>query len=224
VRRCRIERDLFLSGDELQMLRDQIRRDAMEIEALAAAQNCRQNLLRLGGGEDELHVRRRFLERLEQGIERRRSEHVHFVDDVDLEMPLARRVADVVPQLAHLLHAVIARAVDLQHVEAVPACDFLAAIANAAGRCGRPVDAVERFGQDPRGGCLPDAARADEEIGVREAILFDRVFKRARHVRLSDEIVESLRPILPRENLITHGPNLIRAIARENRNPEFGHD
>jgi hypothetical protein len=43
-------------------------------------------------------------------------------------------------------------------------------------------------------------------------------------VRLSDEIVERLRPILPRENLITHGLNLIRAIARENRNPEFGQD
>jgi hypothetical protein len=59
---------------------------------------------------------------------------------------------------------------------------------------------------------------------VREAVLLNRVFERARHVRLPDQIVERLRPILPRENLITHGPNLIRAIARENRNPEFGQD
>jgi hypothetical protein len=36
-------------------------------------------------------------------------------------------------------------------------------------------------------------------------------------VRLSDEIVERLRPIFSRENLIAHALNLIRSIARENR-------
>jgi hypothetical protein len=59
---------------------------------------------------------------------------------------------------------------------------------------------------------------------VREAVLLDRVFECARHVRLSHQIVERLRPIFSRENLITHGPNLIRAIARENRNQKFEQD
>ena len=44
---------------------------------------------------------------------------------------------------------------------------------------------------------------------MREAVLFDGVFERARHVRLPNEIVERLRPILSRENLITHAPILI---------------
>ena len=57
VRGRRLERDLLLPGDELQMLRDQVRRDAMEIESLAAAQDGRQNFLRLGRGENEFHVR-----------------------------------------------------------------------------------------------------------------------------------------------------------------------
>ena len=57
--------------DELQMFRDQVCRNAMEIEALTAAQNGRQNLLRFGRRENEFHVRRRFLERLEQRVERR---------------------------------------------------------------------------------------------------------------------------------------------------------
>ena len=210
MRRRGIERDLFLARDELQMLRDQVCRDAMKIEALAAAQDRGQNFLRLGRGEDELHVRRRLLERLEQGVERRRSEHVHFVDDVDLEMPFARRVTHVVAQLAHLLDAVVARAVDLEHVEAVARRDFLAAIANAARRHGRAVHAIERLRQDARRRSFPDPARADEEIGVGEAVLLDRVLERARHVRLPDEIVERLRPIFSRENLIAHAPNLIR--------------
>src|SRR6266404_5719811 len=37
VRCRRLQGDLFLSGDELQVLRDQVRRDTMEIESLTAA-------------------------------------------------------------------------------------------------------------------------------------------------------------------------------------------
>ena len=48
-------------------------------------------LLRLGRRQDELHMRRRLLQRLQQRVERRLGEHVHFVDDVDLEP--ARRAA-----------------------------------------------------------------------------------------------------------------------------------
>ena len=46
---------------------------------------------------------------------------------------------------------------------------------------------------------------------MREAVLLDRVLERARDVRLPDEIVERLRTIFSRENLIAHAPNLIRA-------------
>jgi hypothetical protein len=77
-------------------------RDRLQVEALAAREDRRQHLLRIGRGEDELHVRRRLLERLQQRVERRRREHVHLVDDVDLELPLGGRVADRVAQVAHL--------------------------------------------------------------------------------------------------------------------------
>src|SRR5439155_20440235 len=97
----------------------------MKIKALAAAQNRWQNLLRLGRGEDEFHVWRRFLERLQESIEGRCAEHVHFVDDVDLEMPFARGVTHIVAQLSHLFDAIITRAVDLQNIETIPRRDFL---------------------------------------------------------------------------------------------------
>ena len=166
----------------------------------------------------------RFFERLEERVERRRREHVHFVDDVDLEMPFARRVTDVVAQLAHLLDAVVARAVDLEHVEAVARRDFLAAVADAAGRDGRAVHAIERLRQDARRRCFPDAARPDKQIGVREPILLDRVLERAGDVRLPDQIVERLRAIFSGENLIAHVPNLVRPVACENRNQKKRQD
>ena len=70
VRGCGLERDLFLAGDELQVLCDQVCRDAMQIKTLAATQNRRQNFLRFGCGEDKFYVRRRFFERFEERVER----------------------------------------------------------------------------------------------------------------------------------------------------------
>ena len=210
VSRRRLQLHLLLPGDELQMLRDQIRGNPMQIETLATAQNGRQHLLRLGRGKDELHVLGRLFERLEQRIEGLRGEHVHFVDHVDFVFPLDRRITNVVAQLAHLLDAVVARAVDLEHVETVAPGDLLAAVANAARRDGRPVNAVERLGENARGRGLPDPARPDKKISVRETILFDRILERARDMRLADQIVERLRPIFARENLVAHAPNLVR--------------
>ncbi len=117
----------------------------MKIETLAAADDRRQNFLGLGRRENEFYVRRRFLQRLEQRIERGGSEHVHFVDNVNFESRLGRRVTRVVAQLAHLLDAVVARAVDLEHVQAIARRDLLAIIAHAARSHGRPVNAIERF-------------------------------------------------------------------------------
>ena len=45
----------------------------------------RDDLLRLGRREDELQVRRRLLDELEQGVEALLRHHVRLVDDVDLE-------------------------------------------------------------------------------------------------------------------------------------------
>ena len=151
----------------------------------------------------------RLFERLEERVEGLRSEHVHFVDHVDFVLSLDRRITNVVAQLAHLFDAVVARAVDLKHIETVAARDFLTAVAYPAGCHGRPVNAVECFSQNARGGCLADSARPDEKIGVGQPILLDRVLERTRDVFLADEIVERLRPVFSRKNLVTHAPNLV---------------
>ncbi len=189
----------------------------MEIETLAAAQDGRQHLLRLGRGEDEFYVLGRFFERFEKRVKSLRTEHVHFVDDVNFVATLGRRITNVVAQLAHLLDAVVARAIDLEDVEAVAGGDFLATVAFAAGRNGRAMNAVERLGQNARGRGFADPARPDKKIGVGEPILFDRVLERLGDVRLADEIVERLRPIFARENLVTHAPNLVPRRLGENR-------
>ena len=95
--------------------------DSAEIEALEPRHHgCRRrrNFLGLGGGEHEYHTRRRLLENLEQRVPRLPGEHMSFVYDVDLVVPLLRcRVHGALAQIARILHAPIARSVDLHHVD-----------------------------------------------------------------------------------------------------------
>ena len=184
---------------------DEGRGNPPEVETLAAAQDGGQDLLRLGGGEDELDVLGRFFERLEQRVERRRGQHVDLVDDVDLILPVRGGVPHVVSQFADLLDAVVARAVDLQHVEAGAGGNLPARVADAAGFDRRGLDAAEGLGKDARGGRFAGAARPDEQVGVGEAVLRDGVLERAGDVLLPHHVVKRLRTVLARENLITHG-------------------
>ena len=95
--------------------------NAGEIEPLAAREDRDRDLRRFGRAEDELHVLRRLFQRLQQGVEGLAGEHVDFVDDVNLESRPAGPHVDVLPQLADLVDAAIAGAVDLQHVDVVAA-------------------------------------------------------------------------------------------------------
>jgi len=112
--------------------------------------------------------------------------------------------------------------IDLEYIEAVSGRDFLAAVAHSAGRNSRTVHAIERLRQDARRRCFADAAGSDEQIGVRETILLDRILQRSRDMRLPDEIVKSLGTIFSGKDLVTHRLNLIRPNAGENRNPRTG--
>jgi len=59
--------------------------DPAQIEALAARQHGNRNLADFGSGEDELHMLGRLLQRLWQGVERLRRQHVTLVNDEDFE-------------------------------------------------------------------------------------------------------------------------------------------
>ncbi len=97
-----------------------------------------------------------------------RREHVDFVDDVDLLLAAHRRVADRLAQLADVVDAVVRRAVDLLHVDAVPAVISRHASHASHGVGRRRVVAGQRLGEDARRGGLADAARAGR-TGTRGA-------------------------------------------------------
>ncbi|OPZ22980.1 MAG: hypothetical protein BWZ10_00113 [candidate division BRC1 bacterium ADurb.BinA364] len=106
---------------------------------------------------------------------------------------------DAVAQLAHLLHAVVRRAVDLDDIQIGARDDRTAIFANAARRGCRPVFAIDRLGQNPRRAGFADAARSGEQVGVRNALFFDALAQSLADLRLPDKVFEGLRAPLARE-------------------------
>ncbi len=177
----------------------------LDVVPLHAREDGGGELLRVGGGEEELDVPRRLLQRLEQGVEGRAGEHVHFVNYVYFVAVARRQVAGRLAQRAHVVDAVVGSGVDLLHVHVDAGGDLGARRANAAGlRIGsrRQSLAVQRPGQDARAGGLSAAARSGEEEGVRQPPRLERIDQRADDVLLPRQIGESLGAVLSRQDKV----------------------
>ena len=173
-----------------------------QVKTLAARKDGRQDLLRVGRGEHELHVRRRLFERFEQRVERRRREHVDFVNDVDFELRIGGRVFAGLAQFADLFDAVVARAVNFQNVQRAALGNFNAARILVVKIDFRAAGAIQAFGKNAGDGGFARAARAAEQVGVRDALLRDGVGERLGDVLLPDDIGEPLRAVFSGYDLI----------------------
>ena len=171
--------------------------DGVEVKALHAREDRGEDLLRVRGAHDEDHVLGRLLERLEQGVERLRGEHVDLVDDVDLAAAHRGRVVDAADDLlADVVHAGAGGRVELYHVRVLSGGDEAALLAGAVGQGRRAPLAHERLGQDAGHGGLARSARAAEEVGVARAVLQHGALERLDHVRLANHLLERLRAVL----------------------------
>ncbi len=176
-----------------------------EVEAVAAIDDGRRHLVRLGGGEHEDGLRRRLLERLQERVPCLRREHVRLIEDVDAPATAGRGRGNALAQLADVVDRVVRGGVHLDHVERGGALDREAALALPAGRDGRAVLAVQAGGEDLRERRLAGAARTDEQVGVVHLALRDGVAERADDVVLADDVVEGTRAVTAVERRGGHG-------------------
>ena len=148
--------------------RDLLDRRAVEVEAVAAVDDRRRHLVRLGRREHEHRVRRRLLERLQERVPGRRREHVRLVEDVDLAPPAHRRVGDALAQLADVVDRVVRRGVHLDHVQRGRARDRHARVAAPArlDRRRRARSSGRPRGSSPSRSCR---CRASRRTGRRGA-------------------------------------------------------
>ncbi|MFK4690857.1 hypothetical protein RKD22_003792 [Streptomyces pristinaespiralis] len=152
------------------------------------------DLLGLGGREDELQVLRGLLDHLQQGVEPRRGDHVGLVDDVDLVAAARGAEEGLLAQLTRVIHTTVRGGVDLDDVDGPGsgARQVLAGLALAAGRRRRPLLAVQTTGEDAGAGRLSAAARPAEQVRVIDPVVAQGLLERVSDMLLTDDLCERL--------------------------------
>ncbi len=184
--------------------------DASQVEPLAAGQHGHRDLPQLGGGEHEFHVRRGFLQRLQQRVERVAGQHVDLVDHEHLGAGLHGAEAGRLDDLAHVVDAGARGGIHFHHVGVAIGQDGDAVRAHAAGIRGWPsgavrAGAVQGAGDDAGGGGLAHAADAGEHEGVGDAAGGEGVAQGAHHRLLPDQVVEARGAVFPGEDAVGRG-------------------
>ena len=146
----------------------------------------------------------RLFQRLQQRVEGLLGQHVNLVNDVNFEPGGGRGIFDRLTQLAHLVNAVVARAVNFQHIQGAALGDFQDAEVVVGKVHLGAAGAVEAFGEDAGDGGFARAARPDEKVGVGNAFPGNGVDEGLGDVLLPHHILEPLRTILARYDLIRH--------------------
>ena len=128
-----------------------------------------------------------------------------LINDVDLVAGGSGREFTGLPQLSHLLDAVVARAINLDHIERTPFGNLSALVVVLGEIDIWSVRAVQAFGENSGDGGFSGSAWATENVGVRDPTAADGIGQGLGHMFLPDHIGKKLRPVLSRNDLIRHG-------------------
>jgi hypothetical protein len=109
---------------------------------------------------------------------------VNLVNNVYLIFA-ARREAHVIAEFANLIHAIVARAIDLKDIEADSLGYLSAGVADSARIDRRALDAVYSLGQNAGRRSFARASRPNEKVSVSQALLLNRILQRSNNVILA---------------------------------------
>ena len=191
-------RHTLLGGDALHVADHVLHADPVEVVGLATGEDGREDLVFFGGGQDEDGMGRRFFEGLEERIEGLLREHMHLIDDIDAVAADLRRDPHLVGQGADIVHRVVGGGVEFVDAVGTSLREGAARFAFTARfevRTG--VAAVDGLGEDAGGTGLAYAARAAEEVGVRQLAAQDRVLERPGDVLLAQQGLEAVGTVFP---------------------------
>ena len=197
VNSCIFVGKAFVFADVDQVFCHLISGNGAEVKTLHAGKNSCKNFLRIGGTHDKRHVRRRLLQRLKQGVKRRRGKHVHLVDDVDLALAAHRSVTSARNNLfSHVINTGVRSGVNLKNVWMLASGNQLTVLTSAVGQVTRSLVTENGFCQQSSHSGLTCAARSAEQVCVAELLLQDRSLKGADHMLLANYLLKRLRAIL----------------------------
>jgi hypothetical protein len=170
-------------AEKFQVRHKRLGRHQPEGVMVRAGTDGADDLVRLGGSEDELDVFRWFFDDLQQGVEPRGRDHVGLVNDEDFVAVPHGSIGGALAQVPRIIHTAMAGGVDLDDIQgAGPAARKLnAAGTGAAGGVRRALGAVQATRKDAGRCGFATAPGAGKKVGM-----VDPVFPQSRHERLGD--------------------------------------
>ena len=140
---------------------------------------------------------RRLLHDLEERVEALRGHHVRFVENEDLVAVSHRGEPSPLPQFTGVVHAVVARRVNLHHVDRPGSAgrQIPAAVAFAARVRGGALHTVDAPCQNARGTRFAASSRPGEQVCVGELVLIQGVHEGHGNLVLPDHPFEGVGPI-----------------------------
>ena len=171
----------------------------MEVVDLAARENGWNDFMLLGGCENENHIARGLLTRLQKRIECRRRKHMDLIDNKHAIFSRRGGHLHLLDELAHIINAIIGRSVELHDVHRRSVVERAAGVALVASLAiGRRVLTVDGLGKDARTRSLADPARSAEQIGMGQTTRGHGIFQCRGQRPLPHDRIESRRTIFTR--------------------------
>ena len=184
------EGHVLLPGDVQKPVPDDLRGDALKIEALAAGLDGGRDLVNLGGGQNEDDVLRRLLHDFQQGIDRPARKHMGLIDDIDPVFCDIGQENGFLPQVTDVIDTVIAGGIDLHNIHQTAVIHSAAAVTFPAGAAAYRSLAVYGLGDELGAGGFAGAPAAHQQIGVGGLSLYHLVFQRGGDVLLPHDFLE----------------------------------
>ena len=150
----------------------------------------------LGSRKDEDGVLRRLLQSLEEGIERRRREHMNLIDDKDRVVALLRDDTHLLNKVTDVVNRVVRCRIELVHIERASLVERATRLTLVASLATLRIETVDGLCKDSCTGGLTHATRSAEHIGVRQLSTLDGVFQGRCNMTLSHNRSEGCGAIL----------------------------
>ena len=170
--------------------RDGIDGNPMEIVPLASGQNRDGDLVHLRGSQDENHIGRRLLQRLEQGVEGPDGEHVHLVDNVHLVFSFGGGVSHLLDNVPDIGDAVVGSGVNLYYIHGRALGDPAAGFTLSAGTAVHGMLAVDGSCKNFRHRRLSRSPGSGKKVGMSDPVRPDLIFQCGNNMILPLDILK----------------------------------
>ena len=200
-----------------QRLEQLVGRRAQERKRLAATTHRVGQAVRLGRAENEDHVRRRLLQRLQERVGRVGRQRMGLVEDVDAIATQHRLLIDAIANIADVIDATIRGCIELEDVErsAISNRETRLALETRRRRRTLRVLAIKRLAEDLRKRRLARATRPRKQVGMPHTVVINRIRQRLDNVALTHNMGKIQRAITTIKR--GHGVSLPATRGREAR-------